>query len=275
MNAKEKDFISVGELSVGFSENMMEPIDKLVGKEFSLYYEDNKKCKISFMDIEALKWLIENGGVEEKFTCTYTAVMPREDIYFIDFIVSYGDTKSISIVLDLRQKIATVITSVLPTEEETSTPMLQRAERGMPLTAVNASFEHVSIDNPMTNLTPQHEKTKDLIGKTIEFVYSAKDVYEHNYLNENHYTWHCTAGNEEGLCDSDRCYYYKLDNNLYLFVWLEKVIPTAGIVIEDLDAMRSYGKIYGYEGYSIGRVSNFPVGSYAKILNSKEQSMEP
>ncbi|WP_158734774.1 molybdenum cofactor biosynthesis F family protein [Alteribacillus sp. YIM 98480] len=267
MSMKENDFISVGELSVGFSENMMEPTDKLVGKDFTLYYEGNKISEILFVDIETLKWTVEDENIKERFICAYTAVKPRKDIYFIDFIVSYGDTKSISIVFDLQQNIATVVTSTLPVKEDTSIPMLQRAEQGMPLASVHASFEHVSIDNPIMDVTPQHEKTKELIGKRVQFVYSRKDVYEHTYLNENYYTWHCTAGNEAGLCDSDRCFYYKLDNNLYLFVWLEKVIPTTGIVIEDFDTMRSYGKIYGYDGYTTGRVSNFPVGSYAKILN--------
>ncbi|SDI98668.1 MoaF C-terminal domain-containing protein [Alteribacillus bidgolensis] len=158
-------------------------------------------------------------------------------VFLIDFIVSYGDTKSISIVLDLHQNIATVITSKLPVKEGTSIPMLQRAEQGMPLSSVHASFEHVSIDNPISDVTPQQKKTKELIGKRVQFVYSRKDVY------------------------------YKLDNNLYLFVWLEKVIPTTGIVVEDFDAMRSYGKTYGYYGYTTGRVSNFPIGSYVKILN--------
>ncbi|MDO4621012.1 MAG: MoaF C-terminal domain-containing protein, partial [Lachnospiraceae bacterium] len=38
----------------------------------------------------------------------------------------------------------------------------------------------------------------------------------------------------------------------------EKVVPTIGTVVEDLadGAMRSYGKIYGYEGYEMGRVTN-------------------
>ncbi|MFC7392954.1 molybdenum cofactor biosynthesis F family protein [Scopulibacillus cellulosilyticus] len=271
MSNGKKDYISVGELSVGFSENIMQPTDRLVGESLTLFYENGKKSKLTFVDIETLKWAIIDGEAEEKFVCSYTAVMPRENIYFIDFIVSYGDTKSISIVLDLRQKIATVITSILPTAEEIAIPMLDRANQGVPLTSVKAVFEHVSVDKPFTDDAPQHRPTTDLIGKTIEFIYSSKDVYQHTYLNENYYTWHCVSGNEKGLCDTDRCFYYKVDNNLYLFLWLEKVIPTAGVVIEDLDAMRSYGKIYGYEGYQAGRISNFPVGSYAKIVNQKEQ----
>ncbi|WP_442950766.1 MoaF C-terminal domain-containing protein [Oribacterium sp. KHPX15] len=48
-------------------------------------------------------------------------------------------------------------------------------------------------------------------------------------------------------------------------VWLEKVVPTIGTVIEDLspEVMRSFGKIAGYESYDHGKVTNFQVGSYA------------
>ncbi|TCP30878.1 molybdenum cofactor biosynthesis protein F [Scopulibacillus darangshiensis] len=267
MGVKDKDFISVGELSVGFSENMMQPTNRLVGKDFSLYSEGGKKYRLSVVDIETLKCVIEDGDNEEKVICAYTAVMPREDIYFIDFIVSYGETTSMSIVLDYRKKMATVISSILPAADELSIPIIERAKQGKPLTSVNVSIEHASMDSPWTEYTPKHEPTSDLIGKTIEFVYSSKDAYQHTYLNEDSYTWHCIAGNEKGLCDTDQCFYYKLDDKLYLFIWLEKVIPTAGIVIEDLDVMRSYGKIYGYESHQVGRVSNFPVGSYAKIIN--------
>lgn len=44
--------------------------------------------------------------------------------------------------------------------------------------------------------------------------------------------------------------------------------PTVGTVVEDLksDKMRSYGKIYGYESYDMGKVTNVPVGSYATIV---------
>ena len=79
------------------------------------------------------------------------------------------------------------------------------------------------------------------------------------------YTWHCVSGIEKGLCDTDRCYYLKLADNLYWFTWLEKVVPTIGTVIEDLspEVMRSFGKIAGYESYDHGKVTNFQVGSYA------------
>ena len=268
---KKQEYISVGELSVGFSENIVEPIDALAGKKVKLYYESGKKATITFIDMETLKWETKDKGRAEKFICSYTAIMPRSNIYFVDFIVSYGDSRSVSIVLDMGQKIATIITGIMPRTEDVMTPLIVRAEKGMPLTSVQAIFEHASVDNPFTKKTFRHKKTTDLVGERFQWIYSSKDAYEHIYLNENTYTWQCISGNEKGLADTDRCFFYKLGEKFYLFVWIEKIVPTVGVVLEDLEVMRSYGKIFGHEGYDMnGRITNFAVGSYGTFLNKTE-----
>jgi hypothetical protein len=136
---------------------------------------------------------------------------------------------------------------------------------------VQAIFEHASVDRTFTKGTARHQKTTDLIGERFQWVYSSKDAYEHIYLNENTYTWQCISGNEKGLADTDRCFFYKLGEKFYLFVWIEKIVPTVGVVLEDLEVMRSYGKIFGHEGYDMnGRITNFAVGSYGTFLNKTE-----
>jgi len=271
---KGQDYISVGELSVGFSENILPPTDAFIGKQVELHYESGKKGKATFIDIETLKWETEDQGHRERFICSYNAIMPRSDLYFVDFIVSYGDSKSVSIILDMGKSIATIITGILPRADEVMIPLIIRAEKKMPLTSVQALFEHATVGGFFTRDTPRHGKTADLVGERIQWTYSSKDAYEHIYLNENTYTWHCISGNEKGLADTDRCFYYKVGDKFYLFVWIEKIIPTVGVVLEDLNLMRSYGKIFGYEGYTIGgRISNFPVGSYGTLLNKTEYDL--
>jgi hypothetical protein len=266
-----QEYISVGELSLGFSENILPVTDRLVGREVELFYESGKKGRITFIDREALKWETEEEGRKEAFIAAYTAIMPRSDIYFVDFIVSYGDSRSVSVILDMPRKCATLITGIMPTSEEVKIPLIVRAEKRMPLTSVQALFEHAAIDVPFTATTPRHEKTMDLVGERVQWVYSSKDAYEHIYLNENTYTWQCISGNEKGLADTDRCFFYKLGEKFYLFVWIEKIVPTVGVVLEDLDVMRSYGKIFGHEAYDMdGRITNFSVGSYGTLLNKTE-----
>ncbi len=72
---------------------------------------------------------------------------------------------------------------------------------------------------------------------------------------------------EKGLADVDRCHYVQVAEDLYLFVWREKIIPTLGVILIDLQQMRTDGKIMGYQGSDFGALSNFPVGASAKILN--------
>jgi hypothetical protein len=264
-------YISVGELSVGFSENAIPSTACIAEKKIELFFPLEKQVRMTFIDGETLKWELMDRAHREEFMCPYRAIVPREGFLFIDLVVSLDSSKSVSVVLDTVQKCATVITGTMPTTKEVMIPMIVRAEKGMPLTSVQVVFEHAAMDQPFSATTARHERTTDLVGERIVWVYSSKDIYEHIYLEENIYSWHCIAGNEKGLADTDRCVFYKIAKNLYLFVWMEKIVPTLGVVIEDLDAMRSYGKIFGHTGYDMdGAVSNFPVGSFGKVLNRTE-----
>jgi hypothetical protein len=266
--AKEKEVISVGELSVGFSENALVPSPDLAGKQLKLYYEGGNVTSYRFIDGESLVWSTAAGeGKEEKGFENYLATQPVEGIYFVDYLVCRGDTTSISIVLDMHRGIATVVEGFLPTEKEALEPIYLKAQLKKPLSGVRTVFTPASIDQPFTSRTPRHAETRDLIGKRIQYIYSSKDAYEHVYLNQHKYTWHCIAGSEVGQADTEYCTYYKIADDLYLFVWQEKVVPTLGVVMLNLKKMKTTGKLFGYEGFEFGRVINFPVGAYAKVLS--------
>jgi len=265
-NSKDK-FISVGNLAFGMEENILPATDKLAGSKIDLFLENGNALELAFIDGQAVKYSQDCGGEKASVICGYTATSPRENIYFIDMVVSYGYAKSVSVIFDASQDIATIITAILPNAEEIAIPILERAQKDMPLTGVKLTIEHASVDKPFNKNTPKHAETDELIGKRILFFYSATGTYEHIFLNKHFYTWHCLSGNEEGLADTDKCFYYKIADNFYLFTWIEKVVPTLGLELIDLEAMRSYGKVYGYKEFNMGKVSNFPVGSYATILN--------
>ena len=91
-------------------------------------------------------------------------------------------------------------------------------------------------------------------------------MYEHIYLNERFYTWHCLTGAEKGLADTEVCNYFKIDPDIYLFTWSEKIMPTFGLVVINLKEMRSNGKTFGLDITS-GKFINFTMGSLAKFLN--------
>ena len=110
---KKQEYITVGELSVGFSENIIELTDDLVGRQIMLNFESGKRAWINCVDTEVVKWKTEDQGREEKFICSYRAIMPRKNIYFVDFIVSYGDSQSVSVILDVERNIATAAAAIV------------------------------------------------------------------------------------------------------------------------------------------------------------------
>jgi hypothetical protein len=163
--------------------------------------------------------------------------------------------------------MGTILIGSLPDDRAAHRPLLDRIDSGDELTGVSATFVSVAINRPFTDSTPRHLSTGDMVGRRVEYTYSASERYEHIYLNESFYTWHCLEGSEKGLADTDRCHYFKLADDLYLFVWREKIVPTLGVVTVDFAAMRTAGKILGYAGDAAGALANFPVGARARILN--------
>lgn len=112
--------------------------------------------------------------------------------------------------------------------------------------------------------TPEdaHPVTDELIGRRLRYAYSGSDVYDHVYLNEHLFTWLCLGGAEIGVGDTDSCTYWKLRENTYLFSWLEKNVGVEGMVLIDLNAMRTVGIQFGIDQQS-GDLVDITMGSYA------------
>lgn len=266
----DKPVIPVGELAVGFSEYALQPSYDLVGKQFVVFREDGMQTRYTIKDKEVLQWEVLSGPDNGmKGHADYVATNPRPGIYFLDFLKQDGTVTSVSLVLDFGKKIATEVRGTLPSEREATIPIWERAQKQMPLSPLHVVIRHASLDAPWSDSTQRHAPTTELIGKRVQYNYSKNDAYEHVYLNDHLYTWHCIAGNEKGQADTEMCYYYKVTENLYLFVWQEKIVPTLGVVMVNLDAgaMKTTGKLFGYEGTDFGKVINFPVGAKAKVLS--------
>jgi hypothetical protein len=269
---KDKDvneFISVGDMAQGFSENMVPQNTDLVGKEFKLYFEDGTVINHKVFDKDTLSWeIIEGQGKGEKNSCSYYAVSPKDGIYELSFVNAYGNTKVVNMIINTNTGATLVQEGYLPSEKDASIPLWKRAQGKLPMTSVKVEYTNASYEKPFTKNSPKIERTTDLIGHRVQFTYSSKDAYEHIYLNDHTYVWNCISGNEKGNADTETCQYFKVDDNLYLFTWQEKAVPTIGFVVENFDVKRSFGAIYGYDGFDFGKVINIPVGSYLKELNT-------
>lgn len=268
MENKDVVWVDVETLSKGFDEFRMEQATELCGREITLFYKGGYSVSYKFIDIDTLSATYVCSDKKECVASKYTAAKLRENIFYVDFIWSCGNAKSVSTVIDFDKNIATTVIGILPTAEEASISAYNRYRKNMPMTSVKAIWDHASVDCPFADTTQVHQTTNKLIGERIQFVYSENDAYEHIYLSENYYTWHCIKGVEAGLADTEKCYYYDLGDDLIWFVWIEKAVPTVGSVCEDFKKMRSFGKLYGYKNSIDDQtVINTPVGSYATMLN--------
>ncbi len=268
---KHTEWMQIGDFMTNFC-NELEHTDDLEGKNFDIHFDNGWVVRHSFKPGQKMEWQMLQGtdpdpAAPEKDLENYRATCLREGYYLVDFIKSYKPTQSVSLLLDLMQNIATVVLSTMPTREETLKPVFQRALDREALTPMRAHVAHGAIDRPFTEQTPKHQPTEELIGKRILYHYGPKDIYEHIYLNREFYTWNCIQGLEANLCDTDMCLYYKLADELYMFIWLEKVIPTLGLILIDLKRQKTSGKIFGYQGDDFGETCNNPVGAYLTLKN--------
>jgi hypothetical protein len=252
--------------------NLLPQVESLGGTSLALNLEDGAVCELEFASSTQLRWQAtqtpsSGGHCGGNGQAAYRATEIRRGIVLLSFSRADVPTSATTALLDRNRGIATAVFGKLPSRAEAAVTLLDRVERGEELTSVRATLLAGAIDAHFTSATPRHEETRELIGKRIEYTYSATERYEHIYLNEALYTWHCLAGSEKGLADADRCHYRKIAPNLYLFVWREKIVPTLGIVLVDLERLQTTGQILGYRGFDCGAVTSFPVGARARIVS--------
>lgn len=268
-NASE--WIPVGALGDAFlpDNNTLPPVADLAGRTLTLHFENGWVIEHVFADAEKLRWTrIDGESAVRQGDERYSATRPRSGIYFVDFIKSAERASSVSLVLDLKRGVFVGVLGELPTEAEALTPFLSRIAQGKELTAVGATFVRGTIDRPFAADAPLPQATEELLGRRVQYTYSPHEKYEHIYLDDRFYTWRCIAGSEKGLADTDACRHYKIEDALYLFVWREKIVPTLGVVVIDLQALKTTGKIVGYENNDFGGLRNFTVGARARVLAS-------
>lgn len=281
-------FIQVGALAEGFApaSHILQSVSDLEGHAFALHYEDGSMDSLRFSGPDSVEVERTLAGAaapaqpRERHVCRVTTV--RDGIYFVDYVGAderlvdaEGKPRpaATSYVLDVRRQLCTALTGTLPSGAETHIDAFARVERGLELTGVQVRLRHgrigapAAVGQPAHAQAPLHAPTRELIGMRNLYTYSATERYEHIYLNDNFYAWQCLSGVEAGLADVDRCHTIAIDAKLYLFVWREKIVPTLGVVMIDLERMKTDGKIFGYQGSRFDALSNFPVGAHAQVLN--------
>jgi hypothetical protein len=243
----------------------------IAGKELTLHFNTgNLVFKYIFTSAASLTCTVLEGPDKgQSKTGRYEAIVAAPQIYFVDLYPTDRPEVSLSMALDLNTGKATVIYAEIPGIEEMGRGFMDRTGRGIDLSMVKIEIRHANV-NPISPDKPivPHERTSDLVGKTIRYAYSCNHVYEHIYLNERLFTWHCLEGLEKGLADTEICDHLKIAPEIYLFIWREKVMPTFGAVLINLKDMRSNGKTFGLD-VSSNKYVNFTMGSHIESITGK------
>ncbi|WP_431223841.1 MoaF C-terminal domain-containing protein [Serratia sp. L9] len=255
--SSEAVFIQVGALAEGFAphSHTLEQQD-LAGMTLEFHFAESDPVSCSFNHDQTLLWGDQRVD--------YRATSIRAEILFIDFLDPQRDNSTITLVCNRQQGNFTAVYGQLPEEPQVRLDAFSRVEQGLPLTAVNAELRFGRLGN---SHVPLPQFTDELIGMRNMYTYSPTERYEHIYLNNNFYAWQCLDGVEKGLADVDHCHYVKVAEKLYLFVWREKIVPTLGVIMIDLQEMQTDGKILGYQSSNFSSLSNFAVGAHAQVLN--------
>jgi hypothetical protein len=265
-----KNWVDLGEWGKGMDGFKLPSSYELAGQQITLLFNGSREVtKCTFRDAKFLNW-DTNASRDKRITnnISYEAIRIDPGIYFVDFLKWKTSATSISLVLDLNAGIAIVLTATLPGKQKVKSSFINRLGQGVDLSSIQVEIQHALI-NPLSpdESIPVHERTSDLIGKIIQYTYSPDHVYEHVYLNDRFYTWHCLKGAEAGLADTEVCDYFKIAPYIYLFSWREKIMPTFGLVLINLKTMRSNGKTFGID-IKTGERMNFTMGAIAELVSS-------
>jgi hypothetical protein len=251
------------------SGNNLPATDELAGQKFKFYFNlDNLVIDYNLHDTGSLTWAILSGPDKgSSGTEKYEAKRVDNQVYFLDYIRKDRPDTSVSMALDLNTGRATVVMAISADRNSALRGFQERLEKGIDLSPMKVRFlsANVNPDSPDRPVIP-HEKTTDLLGKRIRYIYRKDAIVEHIYINPRFYTWHSVKGPEEGLAATDRCEYFKISPDVYFFVWWEHIVPAIGAVIINLKEMRSTGKVFGPD-FNIGEHKNKTMGAYAELVS--------
>ena len=265
---EEAEWAEISSIEEGLDGHRLPSSHALAGRKIALRSADGPGVSLEFIDEKSLRWEEAGNSADE----AYDAVEVAPSLFVAGVCHQRDQLCSTTFALDLETGHATRLAARLPTVAEADTSFVSRVHADQGLSPVHVEFDHWEIESAERSGPPSgpaHARTNELVGKRLVYTYGDGGIYEHIYLNERRFTWHCLKGPEAGLADTEQCDCYRIRPDVYLFSWREKVIPTLGVVLVNTEEMRSNGFITGVDTRS-GDVSHFPVGAKGILVNTTE-----
>jgi hypothetical protein len=234
----------------GVQEHRLPLCDRLEGQSLELVLEAHGGVVEHSFSEGVVRWKASGGSVGAD---AYEAFELRDGILLLDFSPGGNREEIATWVLDLTAgRGIAVRTSIVPGDKHRH--------------AAVTSFHQAGIGGP---LRARFEETDALAGKRVLYHYGRDNFFEHIYLTSTLFTWHGVAGLEAGVADTEPADTFAVAEDLFLFAWTERVKPHQGAVVVDLAALRSNGRLVGFDLAS-GSLMHVTVGSRAIVLNETD-----
>ena len=261
----KEDWAPLTEMADGFDEYRPPHSDALAGQRIELScvlvgVDDSEHTLVhEFADGE-LSWSLTKDGDTRSGRAEYEAFEMQPGLFFLHYRRPEADHP-------------VVVTAALDLSSGQFTGAVGELGLGKEPHLAQATWFQGQVVGSQASRAEAHPRTDELIGRRVRYAYSTDDVYDHVYLNEQLFTWLCTSGTEAGFGDTDRCFYWKLRDQTYLFAWLEKNLGVEGMVLVDLAALRTVGIQFALDQLS-GDLVNITMGAYALPLGAAAPSLE-
>jgi hypothetical protein len=245
------DWKHFDDFAAGIAANRLPATAALVGQAFKITLEDGRKIDLAFTAADTVAWSeAERAGAD---WCEALEVAP--DVFFINMTFANAPTEDEGFIVSAKtRRVLSVRERVRGEDEAPGEPRVAQVWTAGILG--NPSL-------PPTGMKPS--PTRDLIGLTAHYEYSANHLYEHIYLNSQRYAWQNLVGVQRGHGDVDLATTWKFDDNQYVFGFREFIIPVASLFFYNWNDMRSTGKFLGVT--STGAIENRPAGAFIRKIS--------
>lgn len=224
--------------------------DDLVDQSMKITLDSGVVYDLQFKSAKEVGW--KNGS--ESGTDWYEAIVVAPQTYYIDLTFTDTPRKTVTFFVNTETRQALAVTS-----------FIREGEIGKEPRAVQDFTPGVLGDPsvPPTGFKPA--PTRDLIGLRAMYVYNPNQCFEHIYLNEKRYAWHCIGGPLKGESDVELHITYKFGVNQYIFSWREFGLPVCTVFFHNWDEMRETGKFLAIG--EDGKIANTPAGALIRKLS--------
>ena len=242
--------------SIMASRNTMEPTDYLVGRRFTLRFDDGPVWEYEVPDAAHLRWRVPGGDWQEE---RYKAFEPAKDIILFSHICTGSrPLRNLTQVVDLSNGLATCVDAWLGNGRK-PWEVGHRALFGILETE----------GGPTPPVTRRHGFTRELLGKCFAWTYSDMMQSIHVYSTPESYSWTIILpGNTGGFMWSSPCFYVKLREDAYLMSWTEDACNgNQGTIVFNPWLMHDAGYFFGINDQGeVPDVHLHEMGAFARPL---------